>query len=120
MNWIALALLAFTPGPVAIDQVDIVELNHVICPTDGSEQGVYWVWWRWQSVDGLADYYVADWRRVTDVPRPTDGVQEFWDGKAKRRRRVESRVSIETWCFYDRESEDRKRLPESRRKKFKP
>jgi len=118
MTAIVLVLFAFAPGSVAIDHVEIAELNHVICQFDGSEQGVFWVWWRWQTVDGLADYYVADWRRLADAPRPTGGAQEFWDAKAKLRRRVESRVSIETWCFYDRESEDRKRLPESRRKKL--
>jgi hypothetical protein len=117
--WAAL-ILSFLPlEETALDAVDIVELNHVICPTNGNEQGVYWVWWRWQVVDGLADYYVADWRRFADVPRPKDGVQEFWDSKAKVKRRIESKVFSETWTFYDRESEDRKRLPESRRRKLR-
>jgi hypothetical protein len=117
--WIA-TLLAFLPlDEIILDSVDVVELNHVICPTNGNEQGAYWVWWRWQVVDGTADYYVADWRRYSDVPRPKDGVQEFWDSKAKVKRRIESKVFCETWTFYDRESEDRKRLPESRRRKLR-
>lgn len=117
-----LTLMALLSGRVYIDYVDIVELNHVICPTNGNEQGVYWVWWRWQTVDGVSDYYVADWRRQADVPRPTTGtncVQEFWDNKARVSRRIESCLFAESWTFYDRESEDRKRLPESRRRKLR-
>lgn len=109
--------LIILPYPV-LDRVDIVELNHVICPVNGNEQGVYWIWWRWQIVDGVGDYYVADWRRMADSPRPKDGVQEFWDSKARVKWRVESKVFCETWTFYDRESEDRKRLPESKRRKL--
>ena len=117
MIW--LLLLSLLPPPVLHDSVDIAELNHVCCPTNGNEQGAYWVWWRWQTVDGISDYYVADWRRQTDAPRPREGVQEFWDAKFKVNRVVTSKVLCETWTSYDRESEDRKRLPESRRHKLR-
>jgi hypothetical protein len=117
--WIVLFLQAFLPHDnTVVDSVEIAELNHVICPTNGNEQGAYWVWWRWQTVDGVSDYYVADWRRVADAPMPRKGVQEFWDGKTKRNRRIESKVFSETWTYYDRETEDRKRLPEYRRQKL--
>jgi hypothetical protein len=117
--WIVLLLNSFLPHDKSVlDSVEIAELNHVICPTNGNEQGVYWVWWRWQVVDGVAGYYVADWRRHVDVPRPTDGIQQFWDSKTRVNRRIESKVFSETWTYYDRETEDRKRLPEYRRRKL--
>lgn len=106
------------PHPPVEDRVAVAELNHVLCPVNGTEQGVYWVWWRWQTVDGREGYYVADWRREVDVPRPTNGVQEWLD-KGRVRRRVVSRVFRETWTQYDREEEDRKRLPEYRRRKLR-
>lgn len=137
-------LILFLPH-VVLDRVDVVELNHVICPTNGNEQGVYWIWWKWQTVNGYADYYVVDWRRQVEVPRrdsdrkywdqvpsrdqrgipssdiaiPGDGAQEWYDTKTKTHRRVESFIFKETWTFYDLEERDAKRLPASQRAKLK-
>lgn len=117
MTWIW--LLCMVPSPeVVTDTVAISELNHVCCPETGAIRESYWVWWRWQRVEGVTDYYVADWIRLSECPRPENGVQEFWDKKAKVKRRIESRVFVETWSNYDRESEDRKRLPENMRRKL--
>lgn len=115
---IVLLTLVPNPAPVCVDSVEIAELNHVLCPLGNNEQGCYWIWWKWQTVDGVADYYVSDWRRWCDAPAPQLGVQEFWDSKTKVNRKVHSRIYVETWTFYDKETHDRKRLPEASRRKL--
>ena len=111
---IGLALLALLPPAEVIDSVDVIELNHVFCPTTGNETGVYYLYWELR--DG--EYVVREWRSSINLPRPKDGAQEFWDAKSKVRRRIESKVFIETSTWFDRETENRKVFPESRRRKL--
>lgn len=113
---LALLLLCCPTHHVLTDHVDVCELNHIVTP---SGQSTYWVWWRLHEHEGHTDYYVADWRRKCDVPRPTNGVQVFWDSGAKVTRRVISRVQDETWSTFDREVFDRKRLPPERRRRLR-
>jgi len=112
-------LLWFVPGDrVAVDHVDVCELNHVVL-VPGAPHNAYWVWWRLHEVDGHTDYYVADWRIESDVPAPIEGVQEFWDSRSKLMRRVISQVQEETWSTFDREAHDRRRLPVERRQRLR-
>ena len=110
---VSMSVLAFLPCAV-LDRCDVVEVNHIYDQQTGFIAGSFYIWW--ELKDG--GYSVRDWRAAKDVHRPVNGVQEFWDSKSKVRRRIESKVFTETFTWYDRESEDRKRLPESKRRKL--
>ena len=110
-------LIVFQPQPT-IDHVAIAELNHVF-HRDGSYQASYWLWWRWEyHLTGEYDYYVADWRPFGEVPWPEQGAQEWYDARTKTRRRVVSTLTRESWTRYDKEVEDKRRLPEAERRKL--
>ena len=108
-------LLALLPPVTVFDSVDIIELNHVFCPTTGNETGVYFLYWELR--DG--EYVIRDWRSQGTIARPRDNIQEFWDPKTKVNRRIEARLVTESWLWYDREVENRKVWPEAKRKKLR-
>jgi hypothetical protein len=115
---IAALLTLIIPLDAVVDRVDIAEINHVIDPETGNETAVYWVWWRWERHGTSEGYYVADWRLYAEVPQPTKGIQQWYDKKSRCLRWVESRLTVESWLYYDVEVENRKLLPESKRRRL--
>ena len=111
MAWLLLLL----PAPVTIDRVDLCELQHQFCPQSGSETGTWYLYWELRE----GEYRIRDWRTAATLPRPEKGIQTFWDAKSKCNRRIESKVFIESWLFYDREVVDRNSWPEAKRRKLR-
>lgn len=115
MIWLALLLPISEPTTY---RVDICELNHVL-RDDNVVSFDQWIWWDWgfHHTHGY-DWYVRDWRVVSDVPYPLGRSQEWDDKRTKRRIRVEHAVFRETWTYCDPETRDRQRLSELERVRF--
>lgn len=109
-------LLAILPSPdVAVDVVDVVEINHVCDRWTGKEHLVQAIYWRWIPED--RDWRVVDWRLLrTEHQRPVCGQSVWIDGD--RLRKVRAAAVIETWTCYDPELDDRRILSECRRWKL--
>jgi hypothetical protein len=120
---LVLLLLSMLPHAVAVDRVDVLELNNVYCQETGEDRLAQWIYWdhrtEWFASGKQTDLFVIAWRLSKDAPTPRrDGelwVQEWFDKKDGIFRRVESRDFWRRDLPYDIELRDRDRIPENRR-----
>ena len=120
----SLGMTVIVCGFVTVDDVDVIELNHVW--SEDIENGVrmerlrcsYWEFWRLD--DG--EYRCHDWfvHRKTDVLTRREGWWELPITNAKGKRfLIRARTYRETATYYDREVSDRNEYPHVRRRLIK-
>jgi len=131
-----LLLVAFLSAPelpYKEDTVAIIELNHVH-NEDGEHRFDQLIFWELRHCfDGNAvrptwSYHVRGWRIVRQGEYKFRKVKGRWvlllwehdTGKAFRLRRVIAVSFLESRTNYDREVEERKRLPQELRREFAP
>jgi hypothetical protein len=112
------------PTDVAVDKVDLVEINHF---HDDQGRPVFdqIIFYDWSARDGR--YQVRDWRLLksaNQVPLSNSRDREFvavWsDFKIRDTlRSTKAKMVRETWTQYDPELVEREFLPENKRKKLK-
>lgn len=120
-NLILLLALMGIMSHSRVEEVTIQELNIIYDMNTEKETGRYMVYWDNCWCDGSFHYKVRDWRRVEGNIPIKEGnryVARFYDKKTKKEMTIESPMYQKILSFYDRESEDRKKHPESIRKKF--
>lgn len=119
MTTIILALLAFAASPpelALVDQVDIIELNH-LHDARGHRTFSQWIFWRWNH--DCRRYEVAAWRMAKHPSTWSRGTLRIVDGNHIREIRTVS--YRETWTRYDPEVVDREfTAPESRQGLARP
>ena len=147
---IALLLLTAIEPREIVQHVDRLELNHVYSQSGrlAIDQIILWDWdtleERYQVVDWMkvhgyrleVDGERMEWERRHPngpdyIPRPNssymvprrDGGKysvTWWDSSLRTVRSIEAKRFIETWTGFDREVEERKVLPQSKRRKLSP
>ena len=117
MAWIALLLCAGVPhGPrVLVDRVDVIELNHLQCPTTGRVTLVQVIYWRWCEAD--CQHHVVAWRMDRPARLRREGREwiETWTD-AGVSREVRAPYWRETWTFEDPELVDRESFSKDARR----
>ena len=118
---VCMAALGLQPiEPVALEQVDLVEINHYYDQRGKLvlDQIIFYEW-----CAERCRYQVRDWRLLksaNQLPRRNrhgnDYVAVWRDGQLLRK--VHARAVRETWTLYDPEVADRENLPKNRRRKF--
>jgi len=107
------------PESAVRDQVDVIELNHVV---DGECKPVFTqtIFWKWYFIEG--HYRVVDWRMsdqgVRPIRRRDQGdiwVCRWIDKKTNCWREVRAPHYRETTTQHDPEVDDRQFLPANRR-----
>lgn len=110
---LAALLLTILPlGEPITERVDRIEVNHYQDET-GKEIGpAQAIVWRWNPA--TCEYEVRAWWMVKcESDMPSRDMLRF-DGRTMRR--IKTNSVIETWSNYDREVEERKRLPVDQRR----
>jgi hypothetical protein len=122
-----LLIFGVLPHDIPTDRVDVIERNLVVNKDSGTDILEQYIWWDYEtrlSKSGVTSaYFVRDWRSTKYVPEPVKHgdiwVQEWWDERSRTHRRIESKVLIDTYRFWDVEIANRNELPESHRRKLK-
>ncbi len=105
--------------PDLIDQVDRIELNHLVCPETGEMRFTQVIYWAWRH--DLAGSHVVAWRLVRnerpfrirhDPAGPHERIVEP-DGTY---RIIRARVYHESTTTHDPELDDRETLPQDQRR----
>jgi len=117
VKWLFILALFLPRGGCLVDEVDVIEVNHVF-DGEGTETFVQAIFWRWRGFEG--HYRVVDWRTVRDgnvypVRRWDRGgvwVSRWRDDRDRCWREVRAPLFRETWTVYDVEVADREFLPE--------
>ena len=97
-------------------KVDVWENNWVV-QRDGSVSLRQVILWEWTRFNHKCDYYVLDWCLIDKAIGP-EKIGGRWIGVFKGQL-IEARLYRETAYLIDIEVEDRKRIPESDRRKIK-
>ncbi len=115
---ILLLLLILPREPeTLVDQVDVIEINHLFSRETGEETFSQVIYWRWDA--GQSAHRVTAWRPFTGRPAWFRRDRREWietreDGPT--RREIHARQHRETWTFEDPELLDRAFVsPEMRR-----
>lgn len=104
--------------PDRLDQVDRIELNHLICPETGEPRLTQVIYWRWRY--DLEQHHVTAWRLVDRrqpfrILRDAVGPYERRVDQDGTLRIIRARVYCETTTVNDPEVDDRQLLPQDQR-----
>lgn len=121
-DWlVALAMLAELPHgpPDIVDQVDRIELNHLVCPETATVRLTQVIYWGWRY--DLAGSHVVAWRLVRDerpfrIRHDPAGPYERYVEPDGTYRIIRARVAHESWTVHDPELTDRELLPQDQRR----